>query len=360
MSATSAPVAAVARLVAAVLPADESAGAAARARHERLIKPPGSLGRLEEVGIALAAATGVCPPATPERPALVLAAGDHGVLAQGVSAWPAEVTALMVGELCAGRAAASALARVVGAQVTVLDVGVAADLPRHPRLKDSKIRRGTRDLALEPAMTLDEAARALLAGAGVAEQLIGAGVDLLVIGDMGIGNTTPAACLIAALTGRAAQDVTGPGAGIDADGLARKTGVVEAALTLHRDTLADPPAGLAALAALGGLEHAALAGVILAAAGSDVPVVLDGVSTVAAALVATRMAPAAGGRLFAGHRSTEPGASVGLEALGLAPLLELGMRLGEGTGGLLAVPLVRAAAAALAGMATFEEAGITA
>jgi nicotinate-nucleotide--dimethylbenzimidazole phosphoribosyltransferase len=345
----------LAALAASLSPVDEDAAAAARERHGRLIKPPGSLGRLEELGAQLSAIARTCPPPVPERPAAVVCAGDHGVLAQGVSAWPAEVTALMVAQFCAGRAAVNQLAAVVGAQVSVLDVGVAADLPRHPRLRSAKVRRGTADLAVEPAMTREEAARAVLAGAGIAEELTGAGVDLLVTGDMGIANTTAAACLIWAIAGAPAAAVTGAGAGGPPDQLVRKTAVVAAALARHRADPADP---LGTLAALGGLEHAALAGLMIGGAAAWVPVILDGVSACAAALAARALAPASAGYLVAGHRSTEPGASTALAALGLTPLLDLGMRLGEGTGALLAVPLVRSAAAALAGMATFEEAGI--
>ncbi|MGH2741285.1 MAG: nicotinate-nucleotide--dimethylbenzimidazole phosphoribosyltransferase, partial [Thermoleophilaceae bacterium] len=184
------------------------------------MKPPGSLGRLEELGAWLASVAGRCPPPVPERPAVLVCAGDHGVVAQGVSAWPAEVTAIMVGEFCADRAAVNALARTAGASVSVLDVGVAAPLPRHPLLKASKVRRGTADLAEGAAMTRNEAARAVLAGLDLAEQLTGAGADLLVAGDMGVGNTTPAACLIGAFTGRPAEEVTGPGAGGDAAAVA--------------------------------------------------------------------------------------------------------------------------------------------
>ena len=346
---------AVRELCAAIEPSDPAAAAAAAARHARLVKPPGSLGRLEALGARLAAMAATCPPPVPERPAAVVAAGDHGVLAQGVSLWPAEVTALMVGQFCAGRAAVNALAGVLGVQVSVLDVGVAADLPRHPRLRGARVRRGTADLSVEPAMSREEAARALLAGAGMAEELTGSGVDLLVAGDMGVGNTTAAAALVAALTGAAPGHVTGTGAGAGPDSLRRKIAVVERALALHRPGPDDP---LGALAGVGGLEHAALAGLVLGGAEARMPVVLDGVSTVAAALAAQALAPACVDYLVAGHRSPEPGASVGLEALGLQPLLELDMRLGEGTGGVLAVPVVRAAAAALTGMATFEEAGI--
>jgi len=345
----------LARACAEVEPVDAAAAEAARIRCDALVKPPGSLGRLEDLGVWLASVAGECPAPVPERPAAVVCAGDHGVLAQGVSAWPSEVTGIMVGEFCADRAAVNALARTAGASVSVLDVGVAGELPRHPLLKSSRIRNGTADLATEAAMSREEAARAVLAGAGIAEQLAGAGADLLVTGDMGIGNTTPAACLIGAFTGRPATEVTGPGAGADEAALAHKAEVVDRALALHSP---DPADGLGVLSAVGGLEHAAIAGLVIGAALERVPILLDGVSTVAAALAARALSADALGYAAAGHRSTEPGATVALEALGLEPLLELGMRLGEGTGGLLAVPLLQAAASALAGMATFEEAGI--
>ncbi len=346
----------VRRLVAAIGPLDTEAAAAARARNDQLVKPPGSLGRLEEVGAWLASVYGCCPPPVPERPAAVVCAGDHGVLAQGVSAWPKEVTAIMVGEFCAERAAVNALGRTVGARVTVLDVGVASDVPAHPRLERARVRDGTADLLDGPAMTKEEAARAVLCGARLVAELIDeADVDLVLTGDMGIGNTTPAACLIAAFSGRPAAEVTGPGAGADADTVRRKTEVVARALERHAPDSQD---GLSTLATLGGLEHAAIVGLILGAAARRVPVILDGVSTVAAALVARAICPVATGYAIAGHRSTEPAATIALETLGLEPLLDLRMRLGEATGALLAVPIVRASAAALSAMATFEEAGI--
>lgn len=336
---------------------DARAEAAARARQDQLTKPRGSLGRLEDLGVRLAAIAGVCPPPVPERPAVVIAAGDHGVLSQGVSPWPKEVTAAMVHGFCADRAAVNALAKVIEAQVTVLDVGVASDLPRHPRLRHAKVRPGTGDLSEGPAMTRQEAARAVLAGAGIAEELVSSGVDLLVTGDMGIGNTTPAACLIAAFTGRRPEEVTGRGTGIDDATWEIKVKVVDRALALHRPDLTDP---IGVLAAVGGLEHAALAGLILAGAVARVPVVLDGVNADAAALVAAALAPLATAYVIPGHRSVEPGATAALEKLGLDPLVDLSMRLGEGTGALLSVPIIRAAAAVLRDMATFEEAGIEA
>jgi nicotinate-nucleotide--dimethylbenzimidazole phosphoribosyltransferase len=346
----------VSELAGEVEPADASAAESARDLHRRLLKPPGSLGRLEELGVRLAGMAGECPPPVPGSPAVVICAGDHGVLSRGVSPWPREVTAAMVENFCAGGAAVNALARTVGARVSVLDVGVASELECHPLLRGAKVRRGTVDLSEGLAMSRDEAARAVLAGAGVAEELVeSGGVDLLVTGDMGIGNTTPAACLVAAFTGRTAREVTGRGTGIDDATLERKTGVVEKALRLHRPDPGDP---VGVLAALGGLEHAALVGVVLMGAVYGVPVILDGVVSDAAALVARALAPRSVDYLVAGHLSVEPGAGIALEKLGLGPLLDLEMRLGEGTGGLLAVPLVRAAARAMGEMKTFEEAGI--
>jgi nicotinate-nucleotide--dimethylbenzimidazole phosphoribosyltransferase len=334
----------LAELAADVEPVDEDAAGAARTRHAGLAKPPGSLGRLEELGATLAAIAGRCPPPVPAGPAVVVAAADHGVHAQGVTPWPQAVTAAMVGAMSDGVASVNALAAAVGARVTVLDVGVAGPPSQHPSVRRARVRDGTADLSTGPAMSRDEAAAAVLAGAGVAEELIAAGVDLLVTGDMGIANTTASACLVAAFTGRPAAEVTGPGAGADDRMRAHKLDVIERALALHRPDPADP---LGVLAAVGGLEHAALAGLILTAAAERLPVVLDGVIADAAALAAVALAPAAAGYLIAGHRSTEPGASIALAALGLDPLLDLGLRLGEGTGALCAVPLVTGAARVL-------------
>lgn len=338
-----------------IFPVDKRAMEAARARHLELTKPPGSLGDLEELGVRLAGMAGMTVPPVPERPAVVIAAGDHGVLARGVSPWPKEVTAAMVANFCSGGAAVNVIARKVGAQVSVLDVGVASELADHPRLRRARVRNGTGDLSKGVAMSREETARAVLAGAGIAEELIGAGVDLLITGDMGIGNTTPAACLIAAFTGSSAGEVTGRGTGIDDETLKLKVSIVEQALDLHRPDPVDP---LGVLAALGGLEHAALAGMILMGAASRIPVVLDGVISNSAALVAQALAPHSTGYTVAGHLSAEPGAHIALEKLNLKPLIKLNMRLGEGTGGLLAVPVVQAAAAVLNDMATFESAGI--
>ena len=339
-----------------VEPADASAAQRDRDLHRRLLKPPGSLGRLEDLGVRLAGMAGESPPPVPENPAVVVCAGDHGVLARGVSPWPEEVTAAMVENFCAGGAAVNAIARTVGARVSVLDVGVASELEHHPLLRGAKVRPGTADLSESVAMSREEAARAVLAGAGVAGELVeSGGVDLLVTGDMGIGNTTPAACLVAAFTGSPAREVTGRGTGIDDATLELKTGLVEKALELHNPDPEDP---VGVLAALGGLEHAALVGVILMGAVYGVPVLLDGLVSNSAALVALSLAPRSVDYLVAGHLSVEPGARVALEKLGLEPLLDLEMRLGEGTGALLAVPLVQAASRVMREMETLEEAGI--
>ena len=345
----------VLELVASIEAADMAAGQLAAAQHAALAKPAGSLGRVEELGAQLAAIARVCPPPVPQRPAVVIFAGDHGVLAQGISPWPQEVTAMMIGAFCAGRAAANVIAEVVGAQVVVVDVGVASELPEHPVLRSAKVRSGTADISQGPALTREEAARALLIGAELAAELQRRdGVDLLVGGEMGIGNTTSAACLIAAFTARPAQEITGRGTGIDDDTFQHKLGIVETALALHEPNPDDP---LGVLAALGGLEHAALCGLILGAAAARVPLVLDGVSVNAAALAAVAFSPRARDYLIAGHRSVEPGASAALAALRLEPLIDLELRLGEGTGALLALPTVRAAAALLGKMSTLAELG---
>lgn len=303
----------------------------------------------------LAGMAGECPPPLPENPAVVVCAGDHGVLERGVSPWPQAVTAAMVRNFCDGGAAVNAIAKTVGARVSVLDVGVAGELERHPLLRAAKVRRGTDDLSRVPAMSREEAARAVMAGSGVAEELIeSGGVDLLVTGDMGIGNTTPAACLISAITESPPGETTGLGTGIDEKTFKLKVNVVEEALGLHAPDTEDP---LGVLATIGGLEHAAIVGVILTGAVYGIPVVLDGIVSNSAALVAHALAPHSVEYAIAGHRSAEPGARIALEYLQLEPLLDLDMRLGEGTGGLLAAQLVQASARTLAEMTTLEELG---
>lgn len=346
----------LAELTAAVAPVDAAATAAALARHDRLAKPPGSLGRLEELGARLAGIAGRCPPPVPHRPVVLVAAGDHGVHAQGISDWPQAVTAAMVHTVTAGRAAVNALARTVGVEVEVVDVGVATPSaqeggPPAPQAGCHRVRAGTRDLTVGPAMTVAECRAAIDVGAEVARAAVASGADLVALGDLGIGNTTASACLIAALTGAAPEAVTGRGANRDDARVARKIGVVRLALDRHGPDR-EP---LALLASVGGLEHAAHVGMILAAAAARVPVVLDGVITGASALVAVALVPAVRDYLVAGHASAEPGARVALDHLGLRPLLDLDLRLGEGTGAVLAVPLVQAAARTLGEMALLEE-----
>ena len=342
--------------IAGIEPLDEAAVAAAQERQEALTKPSGSLGRLEDVSVQLAGIAGRCPPPLPEPAVVAVFAADHGVHAQRVSPWPQEVTAQMVANFLASGAAVNAIAAQVGASVYVVDVGVATDLPTVPGLLSRKIRPGTADMTEGQAMTLDEARLAVEAGITIARDLVADGNRCLITGDMGIANTTASAALIAVFTRGTAALVTGRGTGIDDRTWARKVDVVRRALDLHR---CDPASPLDTLAAVGGLEHAALAGFILGGAALRVPVLLDGVIACAAALVARAFAPQVADYLIAGHLSTEPGALRALHALGLRPLLDLGMRLGEGTGAVLALPVVAAAARVLRDMATFDSAGVS-
>ncbi|MBO0686855.1 MAG: nicotinate-nucleotide--dimethylbenzimidazole phosphoribosyltransferase, partial [Candidatus Dormibacteraeota bacterium] len=321
-----------------VPPLHADAGEAAAKRQVTLTKPPGSLGMLEEVGVRLAAMTGSLDPALDHAVVFTLAA-DHGVVEEGVSAYPQEVTGQMVLNILAGGAAVTVLARTSAARVVVADLGVAADLPAHPELRSHRIRSGSRNLAQGPALTLDEARAALDAGRRLVREEVEAGLDLVLTGDMGIGNTTPSACLVCHFTGLDPMQVVGRGTGVDDAGLARKTEVVRRALEVNAGQVAEP---LGALAALGGLEIAGLTGVILEAVSQRRPVLLDGFISTAAALVAAAMAPGCQRYLIAAHRSQELGHAAALAALNLRPLLDLDLRLGEGTGALLALPLVRA------------------
>jgi nicotinate-nucleotide--dimethylbenzimidazole phosphoribosyltransferase len=322
----------------------------ARELQDRLTKPRGALGRLEELGIRLAGIAGECPPPVPDPATVAVFAGDHGVLAEGVTPWPQEVTAQMVANFCAGGAAVNVLARQAGADVVVVDVGVATELDPAPGLLLRKVRPGTANLAVEPAMTDEECERAIAVGREVAAHCIDEGARCLVTGDMGIGNTTASAALIAAYTGRPPRQVTGRGTGVDDVTFERKVAVVERALA--RAT-GDP------LAEVGGLEIAALAGFILEGVSRGVPVVVDGVIACAALLAAAERDANVVDGCIAGHVSTEPGAAAALDHLGLDPLLDLGLRLGEGTGAVLALHLVRAAALVLREMATFDSAGVS-
>jgi nicotinate-nucleotide--dimethylbenzimidazole phosphoribosyltransferase len=345
----------LAEVIASIGPLDEGAMAAARERQDRMTKPRGSLGLLEEVSVRLAGLAGECPPPLPEPACVAVFAGDHGVHAQEVTPWPQEVTAQMVANFLAGGAVVNAFAAQAGAEVTVVDVGVAADLDPVPGLLPRKIGRGTADFTAGPAMTRDQATAALTAGIEVARDLVAAGNKCLLTGDMGIANTTASAALICAFTGADPAAATGRGTGIDAATFARKVDVVCRGLDRHRPDPADP---VGVLASFGGFEHAAIAGFILGGAALRVPVILDGVIAGAAALAAVALAPDAAGACFAGHRSTEPGHVITLEYLGLRPLVDLGLRLGEGTGAVLALPLVQSAARALRDVATFDSAGV--
>jgi nicotinate-nucleotide--dimethylbenzimidazole phosphoribosyltransferase len=338
-----------------ITPLDDAAAEAARVHQDDLTKPPGSLGRLEELAVRLAAVRG--RDARPLGPCAVLVcAGDHGVAARGVSAYPAEVTPQMVANFLGGGAAINVIARVAGARVVVLDAGVAADLPEHPGLLARKVRRGTGDIVAGPAMTRDEARAAVEAGIEAAWALADEGVEALAVGDMGIGNTTAASAVVAAITGRPAAEVVGRGTGVDEAGLARKREAVAAAVARAG---ADPGDGLGVLAEVGGLEIAAIAGAVIGAASRRMLCVLDGHPATAAALAACLIAPGAVDYCVAGHRSAERGHGVALEHLGLRPLLDLDLRLGEGSGAALALHLVRVAAALSAEMATFSSAGVS-
>jgi nicotinate-nucleotide--dimethylbenzimidazole phosphoribosyltransferase len=339
-------------LLARVVAPDPALALAAAARLARLTKPPGSLGRLEALATRLVLIAGHAAPRL-ETPVIFTLAADHGVAGEGVSAYPQAVTAQMVENFCRGGAAVNVLARHAGARVVVADLGVAADLAAHPALARHRIAPGTASLARGPAMTREQALAAIAAGAGLVDE---SDADCVGTGEMGIGNTTAASALTAALTGADPAAVTGRGTGVDDAALGRKVEVVRRALEVNRPDPADP---LGVLAALGGFEIAGLTGVVLAGAARRVPVVLDGFIATAAALVAVRLQPAAGEYLIAAHRSAEPGHARLLETLGLAPCLDLGMRLGEGTGAALGIGLLRAALACYAEMATFKDAGVS-
>lgn len=342
------------KYLARIVPADEAAMRAATERQLALTKPTGSLGVLEELSIRVAGMTGACPPAVPTAAVVSVFAADHGVHAQGVSPWPQEVTAAMLANFAAGGAAVNAFAANNRVDVRVVDVGVAADVSGLD-IVHAKVRAGTRDMSQEPALTGPEVMTAIQVGFDLADQLVRDGYTCLLTGDMGIANTTASAALIATFTGTTADDVTGRGTGIDDQTLAHKTEVVRAALMLHDVPSSDP---IGVLAAYGGLEHAALAGYILGGAANHVPVILDGVIAGAAALAAQAIHPSAIDYCVAGHRSAEAGHAVALKALALQPLVDLDLRLGEGTGAVLAYPILTCAVRALAEMATFESAGI--
>lgn len=331
-----------------------TARSAAAARQDQLTKPAGALGRLESLALELAAIQDRALPRC-ERAVVLVAAADHGVCARGVSAFPSAVTAQMCLNFCTGGAAVNVLARQAHIEVEVLDVGVASDLPTLPGLIAAKIARGTSDFTVGPAMTAGQLTAAMAAGAARAE-FHAISNDALVLGEMGIGNTTAAAALTAAYTGHSATDVCGRGTGVDDAGLSRKVAAVTAGHALHRQVFGDPRA---TLAALGGFEIAALAGAALRAAELRLAVVVDGYISTAAALAAVAIDPAVRPYLIFAHRGAEPGHRLALAHLQAQPLLELDLRLGEGTGGVLAVHLMRAACRTLTDMATFAEAAVS-
>jgi nicotinate-nucleotide--dimethylbenzimidazole phosphoribosyltransferase len=329
--------------------------ARARERQDSLTKPQGSLGRLEEISVWLAGVTGDPLPEVRHK-VIVTAAADHGVAIQGVSAYPQEVTAQMVANFLAGGAAINVLARQVGARVVVVDAGVAAELPPLARLVSRPAGRGTADMSQGPAMSHRQALDCLQAGIELGGEEVGRGADIVGVGDMGIGNTAAASAVVATFTGASVATVTGRGTGVGDEALRRKVAVIERALERNQPR---PQDALDVLAKVGGFEIGFLAGVMLGVAAARRPVVLDGFITGAAALIACGLRPRLRDYLLASHLSVEPGHRVALEKLGLRPLLDLGMRLGEGTGAALGIFLVEAAARILREMASFAEAGVS-
>jgi len=338
-----------------IAPLDSLVQDEARARQRALTKPPGSLGRLEALSIQIAGITGQALPRI-EHKVIVTMAGDHGVAAEGVSAFPQEVTAQMVSNFLRGGAAVNVLARHTGARVVVVDMGVAADLAPHANLVDHKIAPGTASITRGPAMTREQAIQALTAGIAIVEDELAKGLDIVGTGDMGIGNTTPSATIAVALTGRPVAEIVGRGTGVDDAGLARKIQAVATAMAVNRPDPRDP---LDVLSKVGGFEIGGLAGVMLGAAAHRRPVVLDGFICTAAAMIAVGLAPQVAPYLIAAHCSQERGHRIMLDWLQLEPFLDLDMRLGEGTGAALGIFLAEAACKILAEMATFGEAGVT-
>lgn len=339
-----------------ITPPDSRSGAAARRRQDILTKPQGALGRLEELSIWVAACQGLCPPKQFTRARVIVFAGDHGVARTGVSAFPPEVTAQMVANIDAGGAAINVLAREAGASVRVVDIGVDCETPLTEAIGAHKVRRSSGNIATEDALSADEVIAAVGAGRALADEEVDAGADLLIAGDMGIGNTTAATTLIAALTDTEPVAIVGRGTGIDDDGWSRKTAAIRDALYRARG-LESEPVGL--LRTCGGADLAAMAGFCAQAAVRRTPLLLDGVVVTAAALVADMLAPGARAWWRAGHRSTEPAHTLALARLDLDPIVDLGLRLGEGTGAAVALPVLRAAVAVLGSMATFEDAGVS-
>lgn len=337
-----------------VAPPSSDARVRASERQQTLTKPAGSLGRLEGIGEWISACQDRCPPAPLQRPRVVVFAGDHGVAAHGVSAYPSEVTGQMVANFLAGGAAVNALAHTAGASVRVVDIAVAGETD--PSISTHKVRKSSGSIDREDALTEDEVLAAIDAGAAIADEEVDAGADLLIAGDMGIGNTTPATALIAALTDTEPVAAVGRGTGVDDAGWIRKTAAIRDAMRRARPVVKDP---VALLRVAGGADLAAMAGFLAQAAHRRTPVILDGLVVTAAALVVEESARGAREWWIAGHRSTEPAHSIALRHLRIEPILELDMRLGEGSGALAALPLIHAAIATLANMSTFSDAGVS-
>lgn len=335
---------------------DPEALAAAEKRQQQLTKPPGSLGVLERLGVQLAGIAAQCPPPVSQNAVVGVFAADHGVCAQGVTPWPQEVTVQMLANMAHGGAAINVLCRQAAVQTMLTDVGVAGEYEAHPNIRDRKVRAGTADFSSEQAMTRDEATAALEVGIETAMEAIEAGARCLLTGDMGIGNTTASAALISVFTGAVPDVVTGRGAGADDAMLAHKTDIITRSIALHAPDPSDP---IGVLSSVGGLEQAAIAGFILGAAAHRVPVVLDGVVACSAACVAVAFNEHVRDYLVSGHAGVEPGIQSAVAHLHLEPLVDLGLRLGEGSGAVLAYPMVQAAALILNEMATFADVGIS-
>jgi nicotinate-nucleotide--dimethylbenzimidazole phosphoribosyltransferase len=343
------------KVLKAIKPLDESAMDSARARQDTLTKPQGSLGRLEDLSIQLAGIQGKPIPQIKNK-AIITMAGDHGVVAEKVGNWPQEVTAQMVYNFLRGGAGINVLARHAGARVVVVDMGVATELEPHPQLLSRKIASGTKNIALGPAMSREQAIKALETGIEIMTSEAGKGLDIVGTGDMGIGNTTSSSAICAVMTKRPAAEVTGRGTGISDEQLAHKIEVVKSALAVNNPDPGDP---IDVLAKVGGFEIGGLAGVMLGAAVNRIPMVIDGFISGAAALIATALSPGLKDYLIAAHVSAETGHRLLLKHLGIMPLLDLGMRLGEGTGAALGIFLAEAAARILGEMSTFSEASIS-
>ncbi len=338
-----------------IKPLDERSMADARARQDTLTKPQGSLGRLEELSIQLAGIQGKLIPQIRHK-AVITMAGDHGVVAEGVGNWPQEITAQMVYNFIGGGAGINVIARQIGARVIVVDMGVASKLEANPQLLSRRVAPGTQNISLGPAMTREQAVMAIETGIEIVTAEVAKGLDIVGTGDMGIGNTTASSAICAVMTGRPVAEVTGRGTGIDDKQLAHKIEVIKRALAVNHP---DPKQPLDVLAKVGGFEIGGLAGVMLGAATHRIPVVIDGFISGAAALIATALSPGLKNFLIAGHVSAEAGHKLLLKHLGLKPLLDLDMRLGEGTGAALGIFLAETAAKVLAEMATFAEAAVS-